>query len=46
MVWANFYKRLYERGDMTIEQLQKAVQVGRIATEEYEEITGEPYPEQ
>ena len=44
MSWANLYKRLYERGDMTKDQLQTAVQVGRITAEEYEEITGEPYP--
>ena len=44
MSWFNLYKRLYERGDMTKEQLQTAVQVGRITIEEYEEITGEPYP--
>ena len=44
MSWFNLYQRLYDRGDMTKEQLQRAVEVGRITAEEYEEITGEPYP--
>jgi len=44
MSWAHLYQRLYERGDMTKDQLQTAVQVGRITAEKYEEITGEPYP--
>mgnify|MGYP001203678423 FL=1 len=43
MSWFNLYKRLYERGDMTKEQLKQAVDVGRITDREYEEITGEPY---
>jgi hypothetical protein len=33
MSWANLYQRLYERGDMTKDQLQTAVQVGRITAE-------------
>ena len=44
MSWFNLYQRLYDRGDMTKEQLQRAVEVGRITAEKYEAITGEPYP--
>ena len=43
MSWYTLYQRLYERRDMTKEQLRTAVQVGRITAEEYEAITGEPY---
>lgn len=40
------YKRLYEAGRLTAEQLRQRVERGQITADEYEYITGEPYAEE
>lgn len=37
------YKKRYERGGCTKEQLRTLVEIGVLTAAEYEEITGEPY---
>lgn len=37
------FKRLYEAGRLTAEQLKDRVERGLITEDEYEYITGEPY---
>lgn len=37
------FKRLYESGKLTVEQVSERVQTGKIDVEEYEYITGEVY---
>lgn len=37
------FKRLYESGKLTVEQISERVQTGKIDTIEYEYITGEVY---
>lgn len=37
------FKRLYESGKLTLEQIAERVQTGKIDAEEYEFITGEVY---
>lgn len=37
------FKRLYENGKMTVEQIKERVKSGKITNEEYEYITGEVY---
>jgi len=39
------FKRLYESGRLTAEQLAQRVKRGLITAAEYEYITGEPYAE-
>lgn len=38
------YKKRYDRGGCTKEQLETLVTLGILTEAEYEEITGEPYP--
>lgn len=37
-------KRLYEAGRLTKEQVKERVTKGTITEDDYEKITGEPYP--
>jgi len=37
------YKKRYERGGCTKEQLHRLTELGVLTPEEYEEITGDPY---
>lgn len=37
------YKKRYERGGCTKEQLHRLTELGTLTPEEYEEITGEPF---
>lgn len=39
------YKKRYERGGCTKEQLHRLVELGALTPEEYKEITGEDYEE-
>ncbi len=39
------FKRLYEAGRLTKEQIRQRVERGLITAAEYEYITGEPYEE-
>ena len=39
------FKRLYEAGRLTKEQIRQRVERGLITAEEYEYIIGEPYEE-
>ena len=39
------YKKRYDRGGCTKEQLEQLVALGILTAAEYEEITGEPFPE-
>lgn len=40
------YKKRYNRGGCTKEQLKQLVDLGILTAAEYEEITGEPFPEE
>lgn len=40
--WANFYLPLWISGQMTIEQLQAALDKGRITQDEYDYIIAQP----
>lgn len=37
------YKKRYERGGCTKEQLHRLTELGVLTPEEYQEITGDPY---
>ena len=37
------YKKRYERGGCTKEQLRRLVELGALTPDEYKEITGEDY---
>lgn len=37
------YKKRYERGGCTAEQLRRLTELGRLTPEEFTEITGIPY---
>jgi hypothetical protein len=37
------YKKRYERGGCTKDQLHRLTELGVLTPEEYEEITGDPY---
>ena len=39
------YKKRYERGGCTVEQLRRLTELGKLTPEEFEEITGIPYEE-
>lgn len=39
------YKKRYERGGCTVEQLHRLTELGKLTPEEFEEITGIPFEE-
>lgn len=39
------YRKRYNRGGCTKEQLQELVNLGILTAAEYEEITGDPFPD-
>ena len=45
MDWFKYINMFYKQKLWTIEQVRAGVQMGKITTEQYEEITGEPYQE-
>ena len=44
MSWYDLYYRVYGRGDMTDEQVDLAVQIGRITQEQAERIKNQDDP--
>ncbi|MEX3912812.1 XkdX family protein [Bacillus paralicheniformis] len=44
--WADtaMVKRALQYNDVTVEELKEGVDRGFVTSEQYEEITGEPYP--
>ncbi|TWT04593.1 XkdX family protein [Planomicrobium sp. CPCC 101079] len=44
MDWYAAIKRMYDRKLWTKEMVADGVYAGKLSTEQYEEITGEPYP--
>jgi uncharacterized XkdX family phage protein len=43
MDWFGMIKRYYDGGFWTKEQVAKAVVLGKITADQYQEIVGEPY---